>query len=340
MQNSKKNILVFNLKTDASDDILGFTTDWLNALAEKFQKVYVITMYKGKVETADNVEVYSVGKEKGYSEIRRIYEFYRLFFQILRKNNINLVFAHMVPEFAILAGVFTRIKKIPLILWHAHKKVSWRLRLAALLVDWIFTPSADSCRLKNRKKIVITGHGINLDKFKNLKRTKNKQIKFITVSRISPIKNIDQMILFFKNILIKNSNSLLKIIGNPLNNKDKTYYNKLKKLISANNLQQCIGLKKAVPYKQIEKEYVQADYFLNFSSTGSIDKTVIEALAAGCIPITTNEAFRAYSFYYDLNELLKVNFKLPQRLDRRTVNKILASNSLAKIVVRLTGFQK
>jgi len=28
-----KNLLLFNLKTDADDDILGFTTDWINALA-------------------------------------------------------------------------------------------------------------------------------------------------------------------------------------------------------------------------------------------------------------------------------------------------------------------
>jgi len=33
-------------------------------------------------------------------------------------------------------------------------------------VDKILTASEESCRLKNRKKIEVAGHGINVDKFK------------------------------------------------------------------------------------------------------------------------------------------------------------------------------
>ena len=40
----RSGLLVFNLKTDASDDALGFTTDWVNAIATHWDRVFVITM--------------------------------------------------------------------------------------------------------------------------------------------------------------------------------------------------------------------------------------------------------------------------------------------------------
>ena len=38
--------------------------------------------------------------------------------------------------------------------------------------------------------------------------------------------------------------------------------------------------------------YQGADIFVNLSSTGSIDKAVLEAMACGCLIITSNEAFK------------------------------------------------
>ena len=64
-------ILLFNLATDADDPLLGFTTRWIGALAERVEFIHVITMRVGRLEMPANVRVYSVGKEKGYSEPRR-----------------------------------------------------------------------------------------------------------------------------------------------------------------------------------------------------------------------------------------------------------------------------
>jgi len=86
---TNKNLILFNLKTDADDDILGFTTDWINALAPHFNRVFAITMCAGKIDVAENVQVFSVGKEKGYSEPRRASEFYRILWKILRTQKIN-----------------------------------------------------------------------------------------------------------------------------------------------------------------------------------------------------------------------------------------------------------
>ena len=69
MRDKRKDIrlLWFNLATDADDPILGFTTSWIRAVAERIEFLHVITMRAGRVDVPGNVRVYSVGKEKNYS---------------------------------------------------------------------------------------------------------------------------------------------------------------------------------------------------------------------------------------------------------------------------------
>src|SRR5512132_1096345 len=97
-------ILLFNLATDADDPLLGFTTRWISALAARVEFIHVITMRMGRLNVPDNVRVYSVGKEKGFSELRRLMEFYRLLFRILREDRIDACFSHMITIFTILAA--------------------------------------------------------------------------------------------------------------------------------------------------------------------------------------------------------------------------------------------
>ena len=83
-------LLMFNLATDADDPILGFASGWIAALAKRVEVVHVITMRAGRVDVPGNVRVYSVGKEKGYSEPRRAAEFYRHLIRVLRRDHIDV----------------------------------------------------------------------------------------------------------------------------------------------------------------------------------------------------------------------------------------------------------
>ena len=72
-------LLLFNLATDADDVALGFAISWITELSKHVKAIDVITMRVGRYALPENVCVYSVGKEKGYSEPRRFIEFYRIF---------------------------------------------------------------------------------------------------------------------------------------------------------------------------------------------------------------------------------------------------------------------
>src|SRR5918999_2285075 len=108
-------VMLFNLATDADDPILGFTTRWIRALAAKVHSVQVITMRAGRVEVPENVQVHSVGKERGYTEPRRAVEFYRLLVNVLTSGSVDVCFAHMMPLFAIMAAPVLKIRGIPIV---------------------------------------------------------------------------------------------------------------------------------------------------------------------------------------------------------------------------------
>src|SRR5436305_10776011 len=106
-------LLLFNLATDADDPILGFTTRWVWALAKQAEFIHVITMRAGRFDLPGNVRVYSVGKEKGYSEPRRVVEFYKILTRILREDRVDVCFSHMIPLFTVLAGPILKMNGIP-----------------------------------------------------------------------------------------------------------------------------------------------------------------------------------------------------------------------------------
>src|SRR5262245_2885224 len=124
MNSPKLRLLLFNLKTDADDSNLGFTTDWINALAPLCEYIDVVTMQSGRVTIADNVRVFSVGKERGYGDVRRTLEFYRILSRLLRERQYDVCFAHMMPLFAVMGAPLLKLWHVPVVLWYTHKAVS------------------------------------------------------------------------------------------------------------------------------------------------------------------------------------------------------------------------
>ena len=68
-------LLWFNLVTDFDDPVLGFTTSWIRDIAKLVESIQVITMRKGRMNLPKNVRITSVGKERGFTEPRRAFEF-------------------------------------------------------------------------------------------------------------------------------------------------------------------------------------------------------------------------------------------------------------------------
>jgi len=286
------NILWLNLKVDEDNQVLSFAIDWINRMSLKVDKIIVITMEKRKYALNNNVVAYSLGKELGYSRLRRFLVFYKLLFRILRKEEIDVVFSHMNPLFVVMAGFFLKIKKIPIYLWYCHKSVTNILRLSVLLSKKVFTCSDISMNVKTKKKEVI-GHGINLERFNHIDCIRKDNL-LLYVGRISPVKNI-HILIDVIDLLVNNGyrNTVLLIVGEPTQmQRDIDYKNEIIVKIKSKNLKNNINFVGKKDYQSMAKIYNEAQILLSLSDTGSVDKVLLEAMVCGCIPISSNASFK------------------------------------------------
>ena len=159
--NKKSRILILTQKVDVNDDVLGFFHGWLEKLAQKTD-LFVIANYVGDYKLPDNVKVFSLGKEKRANSLVKNLKYQWFLLKLLPK--VDGVFFHMCPEYVIGAHLLPKIFRKKTLLWYTHKAVNWKLKLAEKLIDKIFTASKESFRLSS-KKVEITGHGIDADKF-------------------------------------------------------------------------------------------------------------------------------------------------------------------------------
>lgn len=304
--NDKLRLLWFNLATDADAPVQGFATDWINALAPRCAAIDVLTMRAGRIAVADNVRVFSVGKEKGYGEARRAVEFYRILPRLLRENHYDACFAHIQALFAMMSAPLLKPRRIPITLWYAHKAVTPRLRLAEKLVDYVVTASPESFRIESAKTRVI-GHGIDTAQFTPAE-SPTGQFTILTVSRIAPVKKLETIMQAARLLADDGCDFRLRIIGN-VNPQDEAYAQSLRGMAVELGLAQQVEFAGEVPHHQIARAYQQAHLMVNVSGTGAVDKAVLEAMACGVPVISANEAFESI-----LPDALRVPLDAPDAL--------------------------
>ncbi len=290
----RPDLLLFNLATDEEDPVLGFTTQWINALARHCSSVDVVTMTAGRVNVGHNVQVFSVGKEKGYTEPRRAVEFYRILSRRLRAKHFDAALCHMIPLFGLMAAPLLKPRGVKLVLWYAHKAAPLTLRAAERIADRVLTPTRESFPLPSHKLMVV-GHGIDTSLFTPVWAqgpARPKPFTILSVGRVAPIKGLEVLIEAVQ-ILAKShppGDFRVRIVG-PVAPKDAAYAEELARAVASSGLQDRIAFVGPRPSRRMPAEYRSGDLLVNVSRTGSADKVVLESMACEVPAITTNPAF-------------------------------------------------
>ena len=281
-------LLWFNLVTDADAPNLGFTTEWLNALAPHCERIDVITMRAGRIAVAHNVQVYSLGAELDYSEPRRALKFYRLLLPLLRRHDYDACFAHMQPLFAVMSAPLLRLYKVPLTLWYTHRSVTLRLRLAERAATRVVSASPESFRLPSDKLCVI-GHGIDTQRFTPAPPPPGP-FTILSLGRIAPVKHLETIIAATQLLQAQRLDFRLRLVGQAYP-QDRAYAQMLRLQVEESGLQARVEFAGSVAREQVPSELQRAHVMVNMSATGSLDKAVLEAMACGLPVVTANEAF-------------------------------------------------
>ncbi len=285
-------LLIVTQKIDKDDDNLGFFHRWIEEFAKQCEEISVISGTVGSHSLSPKVKILSLGKEKGLGRLKRRLRFWRYFCGEFGRH--DAIFFHMCPEFVLASAPFFIFSKKPRALWYVHKSVTWKLKWAERLVDWIFTASDLSFRLPS-KKVIYTGHAIDTDFFKpDVGRQSVATVRLLTAGRISPVKDIETIIRSCS--ALKNTwqrSWSLTIAGSPYMPRDQEYLFSLKSLVKEKNLENLVIFEGSHPYTEMPELYNAHDLFLSMSTTGSIDKSVLEAMSSGLTVITANEAFQS-----------------------------------------------
>ena len=311
-------ILLITQEIDENSALLGVTLTWIRHLAPKVEHVAVLALSVGAVSLPDNVSLYSMGKERSANKLFLLRNFYGHLWRLLRRRDVDLIFVHMVPRYAILAAPLARLYGIPMVLWNAHGTVSRYLRLAHRLVAAVVTASPESFRINSPKRIV-TGHGIDTEFFTAAghgsvdseggrrlqtcatgRETADEAPReaahgpvLLTVGRLSRSKDYGAIIRALALLRSRGAHNQahLRIIGTPFFDDDHAYLAELKDLTRELELADHVTFAGKVPNRLMVEEYRRCAVLINSSHTGSIDKVVLEAMACEKPALTCNESF-------------------------------------------------
>ena len=297
------NVLAIVQSMDHNDPFGGFIFDWMVALSKKVDRLVILTLKKNVefYNVPNNVGIYSLGKEKytGFGcRLYYLYNWHRNIKQILKKEKIDIVFTHMTPTYSVLAYPYFFRKKIPIITWFLHPKLSLMLKLAHYCSARIVSATLTSYPYK-KDKLVTIDHGINTKIF-NYQETNNEEKIILSVGRLSPIKNY---ITLLKAVSLGDKQFKLFIIGSPTNNKDKKYKAELLDIIRILNLEENVKILPAMTMKDLSCWYRQCSILVNATPDGSFDKVVLEAMACKKLVLVTSNNFKEIlsPYYNDLS---------------------------------------
>jgi glycosyltransferase involved in cell wall biosynthesis len=121
-----------------------------------------------------------------------------------------------------------------------------------------------------------------------------ESFKIISIGRISESKNYEALCKAI-GVLARTKEIAglqLEIYGDPALPSDISYLGNLRALVREENISATIFLRRGVRYNEVPVLLHSADLFVNVSTTGSMDKAVLEAAASGTLVLTSNEAFK------------------------------------------------
>jgi len=333
-------ILVITQKYDINDSNLGAFIDWWDKLAEKMEKVYVLALEEQSGPTKPNMEVLSMGKESGAGFFRKIFGFYYGLLKTIGK--VDVVLVHMIPKYVILSFPIAVIFRKPIYLWYTGVSANRDLRFAVYFCRKIFTAHEAAMRINTSKRI-ITGHGIDVEKFKvqSSKVKVNDEITILSVGRVTPSKGHDLTIRAVSELVKRDYDLKLKIIGGVIQDYHRPYLAELKSLTQESGIGDKVEFIGPATFDKMPGYLNSADILINAVPFGGLDKVVLEAMASCVIPLTSNSAFTnvfpkdfSKNLIFEQNKIEDLKEKLKYILDKKLYEDEILRREFREVIVK------
>lgn len=279
-------LLVVTQTVDDSDSTLGFFCRWLSEFSKHFETLTVICLKRGPASLTDNMTVHSLGKERRPGRLRYPIKFYRYLWR--ERGNYDAVFVHMNLEYVLLAGVYWRLKRIPVFLWYNHRAGGLLLWIASLLARRVLYTSSFAAPRRFKNSVEMPA-GIDTSLFTR-KAVPVKPSSLLFLGRVAPIKAPDTLIRAALLLDRAGISLTLDVVGNP-SPLDGSYYEKLQELGKPLEEKGKLTFLKGVAHAATPEIYSSHELSINLSPSGLFDKTVLEAMACETLVLVSSPAF-------------------------------------------------
>ncbi|MEK7538914.1 MAG: glycosyltransferase [Patescibacteria group bacterium] len=270
-------LLFITQKINENDDDLAFVILWIKEFINQGASVKVICLEKGDFD--GSFPVFSLGKEKGFKKIKRIFIFLKLIFSL----DYDRVFVHMNPEYVTLGGWYWFLSRKPIYLWYTHYTTHIHLWISGILCKRMFAATPQSLpQYEGNPKKTIVGHGIDIDFWKDGIPKENNASPFdlVSVHRICRSKRLELGILTLKYLPEEYT---LTVYGRDV---EKDYYAELEALVKKEGLRERVIFKGPVSMGNLKNIYPSYRVMINMARE-TIDKTMLEGMIFGIYPVTT-----------------------------------------------------
>ncbi len=280
-------ILICTQKVSINDDVLGFMHGWIEAFSKECESISVICLESGEYHLPHNVSVHSLGKERGFSRLQYLFNFYRLLWRL--RGSYDAVFVHMNPEYLLLGGFFWRLTGTRTGFWYNHRMGGMRARIGIAFAKVVFytSPFAFASRFKKAQSMPA---GIDTEQFKTDERRAPKPRSILSLGRLDPVKQIEVIIEALQKLAEKGVSFVADFYGNPGNNR--SYFEGLRRMAGPLIKQGCVRFFPAVPNNRAAAVYNEHSIFVNATPAGSFDKSVLEAMSCERPTLSCNPSFQ------------------------------------------------
>lgn len=251
----------------------------------------------------ENVKVLSLGKEtqlrerSGLKNFKRpvleeqlqkfkyLWNFYRHIWR--ERKNYDTVFVHMNQEYVILGWKFWKLWRKKIWLWRNHPKGSFLTSFAVFVSNRVFCTSKFSYTARF-KKTEIMPVGVDTELFSYGEDDLRQENSILFLGRISVIKRPEVFIRACGQLASEGMDFKADMVGDPAKGNE-GYYEDLKSFTDKMGLNERVTFRVGVENRETRALYRRSDVYVNLTPSGSFDKTIIEAMACGCLTLTCNK---------------------------------------------------
>jgi glycosyltransferase involved in cell wall biosynthesis len=284
-------LLILNYSMSPDNLVFSHQRNVVNKLSTQFERTTVITADSNLGPSLSHVTVLS-SQWRQNQNLRNALRFLRIVFPIIWRGRRNLVvFTHMAEVFAFLIAPICWFFKIPNHLWYAHASKSLYLKFSFPFLSSVITSTVGSCPIRS-SKVKVIGQAIRLDEYEVVDSPVNfPPRRWYHVSRLDPSKNIEAVIEAILIMRQKGFDMCLDIYGAPSSHKFEQYSQQLRTISDKEDYQGWLRFRGPILHSKLLENAQKYDGFIH-AFQGSLDKSLLEAIAAKRFVVSCNNEYR------------------------------------------------